>query len=254
MKKLLCLLLGLFMALSLAACGAVDTTPPEGTEGPQASEGANQPAGNTFEIALITDIGTIDDKSFNQGAWEGVEAFAQEKGKTFKYYQPTEQSDDAYLTAIDLAVKAGAKVIVTPGFLFGKPIYDAQDQYPETHFILLDAVPNNGDFDNYDVKINDNAVGIGYAEDQAGFLAGYAAVLDGYRELGFMGGIAVPAVIRFGYGYVQGAEYAAQELGLAQGDVTIRYHYTMTFSPAPEIATRSASWYAAGTAVIFSCG
>ena len=101
--------------------------------------------GDIFELALVTDLGTIDDKSFNQGAWEGLVEYANEKNITRKYYQPSEQSDDAYLSAIDLAVKGGAKIIVTPGFLFESPIFIAQDRYPDVSFILLDGVPNNGD-------------------------------------------------------------------------------------------------------------
>ncbi|MDR2650612.1 MAG: BMP family ABC transporter substrate-binding protein, partial [Clostridiales bacterium] len=164
-----------------------------------------------FDLALITDLGTIDDKSFNQGAWEGLKQYADEKNITHKYYQPTEQSDDAYLNGIDLAVSGGAKVIVTPGYLFETPVYTAQERYPDVKFILVDGNPHDAD---YNYKTGANSVGITYAEEQAGFLAGYAAVKDGMTKLGFMGGMAVPAVIRYGYGFVQGADYAGKEIGL----------------------------------------
>jgi basic membrane protein A and related proteins len=213
---------------------------------------SNKAASETFELALVTDIGTIDDKSFNQGSWEGLVQYAREKNISHKYYQPAEQSDDAYLTTIDLAVRGGAKVIVTPGFLFEVPIYAAQDRYPNVHFILVDGVPHSADYSAF--KTNNNVVGVLYAEDQAGFLAGYAAVKDGNRKLGFMGGMAVPAVVRFGYGFVQGAEYAAQELGLASGAITINYHYTGGFSATPEAQTMAASWYNSGVDIIFACG
>ena len=206
----------------------------------------------TFELALITDIGTIDDKSFNQGSWEGLYQYARENNISHKYYQPAEQSNDAYLTTIELAVRGGAKVIVTPGFLFEVPIFIAQDRYPEVKFILVDGTPHNADYSEF--RTNSNTVGIHYAEDQAGFLAGYAAVKDGYRRLGFVGGMAVPAVVRFGYGFVQGAEYAAQELGLQPGSVTVNYHYTGVFEARPEIQTLAASWYNSGVEVIFACG
>ncbi|MCL1959073.1 MAG: BMP family ABC transporter substrate-binding protein [Spirochaetes bacterium] len=213
---------------------------------------SNKAAAETFELALVTDIGTIDDKSFNQGSWEGLVQYAKEKNITHKYYQPAEQSDDAYLATIDLAVRGGAKVIVTPGFLFEVPIYTAQDRYPKVNFILVDGTPHSADYSNF--KTNSNVVGVLYAEDQAGFLAGYAAVKDGNRKLGFMGGMAVPAVVRFGYGFVQGAEYAAQELGLASGAITINYHYTGGFSATPEAQTMAASWYNSGVDIIFACG
>jgi len=180
--------------------------------------------------------------------------YAQEHNITHKYYQPADQGDDAYLNAIDLAVQGGAKVIVTPGFLFEVPVFQAQDIYPDVKFVLLDGSPNNGDYDNFEGKVSPNTVAVFYAEEQSGFLAGYAAVKDGCRNLGFMGGMAVPAVIRFGHGYIQGAEYAAQELGLADGSININYTYTGTFAPSPEIKVMAASWYNDGVEVIFSCG
>ena len=216
------------------------------------SQQQQQQSGAGFDLALVTDIGTIDDKSFNQGAWEGLVQYANEKKISHKYYQPAEQSDDAYLTAIDLAVKGGAKVVVTPGFLFETPIYIAQDRYPNVNFILVDGTPHDASYSNF--KTGPNAVGILYAEDQAGFLAGYAAVKDGNKKLGFVGGMAVPAVVRYGYGFIQGAEYAARELGLAPGSVTINYHYTGNFVASPEAQTLAASWYNQGADVIFACG
>ena len=229
MKKIGVILLALLILLS-AACGKKET----------------------FELALVTDIGTIDDKSFNQGSWEGLLQYALENDVTHKYYQPAEQSNDAYLNTIELAIKGGAKIIVTPGFLFEVPIFIAQDRYPDVHFILVDGVPHSDDYSTF--RTANNTVGVLYAEDQAGFLAGYAAVKDGYRQLGFLGGMAVPAVVRFGYGFIQGAEYAAQELGLAPGSITINYNYTGTFEPKPEIQTLAASWYNSGIEVIFACG
>jgi len=212
--------------------------------------------GNTGkELALITDLGTIDDKSFNQGAWEGVKMYAGEFDKTYEYYQPTEQSTTAYLDAIELAVKGGAAVIVTPGFLFEEPVYLAQDQYPDVKFILLDGSPNDGDWANGpNYNTASNTVGVTYAEHEAGFLAGYAAVMDGYRSLGFMGGMAVPAVKKFGHGFVQGAEYAGQELGLAKGSIPIKYFYTGGFAATPEAQAMASSWYNDGVEVIFACG
>ena len=200
---------------------------------------------------MITDVGTIDDKSFNQGSWEGLEAYAKEHKLTYKYYQPTEQSDEAYIASIDLAVQNGAKVIVCPGFLFEIPIHEQQAKYPEVMFILIDGYPHAGD---YTPDIAPNTHAIIYKEEQSGYLAGYAAVIDGYRQLGFMGGMAVPAVVRFGYGFVQGADEAAQELGLEKGDVTVKYTYVGGFEPSPEHQAKAASWYNEGTEVIFACG
>jgi len=237
MKRVLALLLAFILVFGLVACGGG-----EKEEEPVAEE--------TYEIAMITDIGSIDDKSFNQGTWEGVVAYAEKAGISHKYYKPTEQSTDAYLAAIQLAVEGGAEVIVTPGFLFEEPIYLAQDLYEDVTFILIDGYPHNADRTEY--RTNDNAVGMVFAEEQSGYLAGYAAVKDGYTKLGFMGGMAVPAVVRFGYGFVQGADAAAAEMGVASVDV--KYHYTGNFDATPEAQTLAASWYAEGTEVIFACG
>jgi basic membrane protein A and related proteins len=234
MKKLVSAVLVLTLVFSMTACSKTSS----GDSG-------------KYEIALITDVGTIDDKSFNQGAWEGVEAYAKANNITYKYYKPTEKSDDAYLVSIDLAIKAGAKVIVCPGYLFELPVFTAQTKYPEVKFVILDGAPHNGDY-NYDIK--DNTYSIFYAEQEAGFLAGYAIVKEGYTKLGFMGGMAVPAVIRYGYGFIQGANFAAKELGLAADAVQVKYTYVGNFDATPENQAKAAAWYNDGTEVIFACG
>ncbi|MGI6152126.1 MAG: BMP family lipoprotein [Christensenellales bacterium] len=250
MKKHLAILLAVMMcAVLFAGCQQPPADPNEG----EVTPGGEQPESGTYEIAMITDLGTIDDKSFNQGTWEGLKQYADDHNVTCKYYKPTEQSNDAYLAAIQLAVDGGAKIIATPGFLFEVPIYQAQDLYPDVNFILVDGNPNDGDFANGPTyRTEKNVVGITYAEEQSGFLAGYAAVKDGYTKLGFMGGMAVPAVIRFGYGFVQGADYAAQELGIS--GIEVKYHYTGGFDATPEAQSLAASWYNSGTEVIFACG
>ncbi len=207
-------------------------------------------ASKTYEIAMITDAGEIDDKSFNQGTWEGIVEYAKANDISYKYYKPTEVSTDAYVAAIDLAVTGGAKIVVTPGYLFEPAIFVAQDKYPDVSFILLDGTPHNEDYSEY--RIEKNVYSIFYAEQQSGFLAGYAAVKEGYTKLGFMGGMAVPAVIRFGYGFLQGAEYAANEMGVSS--VEVKYHYTGDFAATPKNQTTAATWFADGTQVIFAAG
>lgn len=242
-KKLISLVLAGAMLLGMAGCA----------EKPEASgEGSKDDKGSKYELALITDVGTIDDKSFNQGSWEGLEKYAKEKDITYKYYKPSEKSDKAFITAIDLAIKGGAKVVVTPGFLFERPIFEAQTKYPDTKFIIVDAAPVEGQ--NKAPVIEDNVLSIFYAEEQAGYLAGYAAVEEGYKQLGFMGGISLPPVVRYGYGFVQGAEAAAKELGLAKGDVNIKYTYVGNFDASPENQAKAAAWYSEGTECIFACG
>ena len=204
------------------------------------------------EITLITDKGNIDDKSFNQGSWEGVVEFAEREKIAHTYIKPEEASDAGYLAAIDLAVEGGAKVIVTPGFLFEVAIYEAQTKYPEVKFILLDGSPHTADYSDDTMK--DNVASIMYSEEESGYLAGYAAVMDGKTNLGFMGGMSVPAVQAFGYGYLQGAEDAAEELGLEDGAIKSIYHYTGNFDETDTNKSTAKTMYQEGMEVIFACG
>lgn len=229
-KRILAILLLSAMVFSIAGCKSKEE--------------------KAVKLALVTDLGTIDDKSFNQGAWEGLKKYAEEKKIPYKYYKPQEATEAAYLATIGLAVEAGAELVVCPGFLFESPVFQAQTKYPDVKFILLDGVPHDADYKTF--KTEANVAPILFAEQQAGFLAGYAAVKDGYTKLGFMGGMAVPAVIRYGYGYVQGADYAAKEMGVASVDII--YHYTGEFLATPDTQSMAASWYQNGTEVIFGCG
>jgi basic membrane protein A len=209
-------------------------------------------AADTSEIVLITDKGNIDDKSFNQGSWEGVVEFATANNLTHKYIKPEEASDAGYLAAIDLAVKGGAKTVVTPGYLFEVAVYEAQTKYPDVKFILLDGAPHTADYSVFETK--SNVASIMYAEEQVGYLAGYAAVADGMTKLGFMGGMPVPAVQAFGYGFLQGAEAAANEMGMADGAIKVTYHYTGNFEENDTNKSTAKTMYQEGIEVIFAAG
>ena len=213
------------------------------------SQNANKDTG-TFEIAVLIDLGPIDDKSFNQGSWEGVKDYAENYGISYKYYRVPDKDLDSYLSTIDLAAKCGAKLIVTPGYMFEPAIYKAQDIYTNVNFILIDGEPQDGTYTDY--KTSHNTVAILYSEEEAGFLAGYSIVKEGYTNLGFMGGVAHPAVVRFGYGFVQGADYAATESKLPKDSVSIKYTYIGNYDPTPENQTLATSWYKSGVQVIFA--
>ncbi|MBR6524353.1 MAG: BMP family ABC transporter substrate-binding protein [Clostridia bacterium] len=204
------------------------------------------------KIALITDVGTIDDESFNQACWQGVEAYATANNIEYVYYQPTADSTDARLQAVDQAVAEGATVIVMPGYLFGATLVTCMEDYPEVTFIAVDVGAGDMtlDYATYYEPL-ENTVCVTFAEEQAGYLAGYAAVKDGYTKLGFLGGMAVPAVIRYGYGFVQGADAAAAELGV---EIEINYTYGGQFFGSPEITAKMEGWYQAGTEIVFACG
>jgi basic membrane protein A len=256
MKKILSVLLVAVLVVGLmsmaASCGK---QAPAASETPSASASTSpspSAAAGTYELALITDVGNIDDKSFNKASWNGVKAYAEQNGVTYAYYRPSEDSAAAREETIASAIDKGAKVVVCPGYLFEEAIYNVQTKYPDVQFLLLDGEPHTADYSVY--KTESNVHCILYKEEQAGYLAGYAAVMDGYTKLGFCGGMAVPAVIRYGYGFVQGVEAAAAEKGLAKGTVEIKYWYAGGFAPTDDIRTKMDGWYTGGTQVVFSCG
>lgn len=201
------------------------------------------------EIVLITDYGTINDGSYNQGAWEGITSYCEENNKTCQYYMPDNTDKDSFLDTAKKAISNGAEIIVCTGYLYEEAMFEAQKKFSKTSFILIDGAPHNADYS--DTTIRENVMAISFSEEQAGFLAGYAAVREGYTGLGFMGGKASPPVIRYGYGFVQGADYAAIETG---SSVHVRYVYTDTYSEDSVVEEMANAWYADDTEVIFACG
>ena len=201
------------------------------------------------EIVLVTDFGTVDDNSYNQMAWEGIKEYAEQNGIAYDYYKPEGTDTDSIMAQIKRGIGNGAKLFVCPGTMLEVPVYIAADKYDDASFILIDGIPHNED--NTDQKIADNVSVVSFAEEEAGFLAGYAAVRDGYRGLGFMGGVPIDPVIRFGYGFVQGADYAAIEMGV---NVHVRYTYTDTFEDTPSVEEMASAWFDDDTEVIFACG
>ena len=237
MKKALSLVLCIVMILSMVSLVACSNS--------------------TYEIAVVTDVGQLMDKGFNQGTWEGAEAFAKENNKTYKYYQPangSDATDNDRIAAMRQAITNGAKVIVAPGFLQATAMTTVAIENPEVKFVFIDG------WTLTDAEGNalPNVTAVVYKEQESGYLAGYAAVMDGYRKLGYTGGGGGtnPACNRFGYGFVQGAEAAAKALGLEAGAVTVKYSYQhgANFSASAELQAQINGWYSVGTEVVFACG
>ena len=248
MKKFLAFVMAASMALSLSACvGSTPASSTASTTTEATSEAAASTSGSKTDVAFVTDVGNIDDQSFNQYTWQGVQDFCSANSLNANYYRPTEDSDAARLEQMDNAVNDGAKAVVVAGYLFGSSIAEAQAKYPDVEFLALDV----STVDLGDTAPAENTALITYKEEQAGYLAGYAAVYDGYKELGFLGGMAVPAVIRYGYGFVQGADAAAAELGQ---NIEINYFYGGQFYGDANITSRMEGWYSNGTQVVFACG
>ena len=204
------------------------------------------------DVAIVIDsTSTIDDKSYIQGIWEGMGDYSKNSGDTIKYYKAKDNSNDSLYDCIKLAILGNAKTVVIPNNMFVTALCKIQDEYPDVNFIFLDGVITD---ENGNTVLRDNLACFETAEEQSGFLAGYSAVMDGYRSLGFMGGMAIPAVTDFGYGFVQGAEYAGKQLGLSDKEISIKYQYMGVFEATPEVLAAASSWYRSGTEVIFACG
>ena len=247
MKKFISMAMAGCMALSLAACGGSSASTAESTATSTEATSEAAASGSKTDVAFVTDVGNIDDQSFNQYTWQGVQDFCSANSLNANYYRPTEDSDAARLEQMDNAVNDGAKAVVVAGYLFGSSIAEAQAKYPDVEFLALDV----STVDLGDTAPAENTALITYKEEQAGYLAGYAAVYDGYKELGFLGGMAVPAVIRYGYGWLQGARDAAKELGV---EVECNYTYAGQFNPDASITAKMEGWYTNGTEIVFACG
>ena len=263
MKKFFALLLSLAMVLALVACGQKDPTPdtPDTPDDPQTKV--------EYKVAMITDYGDITDQSFNQTTYEACKAFAEDNSIEFSYFKPAGDNTADRVAMIEKAVDEGFNVIVMPGYAFGGAIVEAAPEFPDVKFIALDVAaddlletavakagesydfnPSNWDLNKY-VDMSNVYCAV-YQEELCGYMAGYAAVKLGYKNLGFLGGMAVPAVVRYGYGFVQGVDAAAADLGLT--DVSLNYVYGGQFFGDADITAVMDTWYAGGTEVVFACG
>ena len=250
MKKFLAIMLALVMVLGLfAGCGAAEKPADESAANPaDAIPDEMTSSDGKYQVAFITDVGQLKDKSFNQGTYDGVKLYASANNKSYKYYQPAngnEATDDDRIDAMKLACENGAEVVVAAGFMQEGALKAAAEAYPDVHFVFIDGYPIGFD----------NVAGIAFQEEQSGYLAGYATVMEGYTKLGFMGGGGGtnPACQRFGYGFVQGAEAAAAVKGV-KVEMNYSWMYGASFSASPELQTMATGWYQNGTEVIFCCG
>ena len=262
-KKIISLLLAGVMALSMVACGgAKEEAPAASEEVTETSEAID------MKVAMITDSGDITDQSFNQTTYEACKAWAEANGVEFNYYKPESDADESRNASVDQAVADGANVIVMPGYMFAATVVAQSDMYPDVKFVALDVsagdicekgVGEGYDYnpDNWDVTEyynTDNVYCCTYQEELSGYMAGYGTVKLGYKHLGFLGGMNVPAVTRFGYGFVQGADAAAKELGI-ENEVAVEYVCGGQFYGDADITAYMDTWYSEkGVEVVFACG
>ena len=245
MKKFLALMLALVMALSLVACGQKN----QDSNGTYDTDKDTDVTDVAYKVAMITDYGDITDQSFNQTTYEACKAFAEANGVDFQYFKPAGDNTADRVAMIESAVDQGYNVIVMPGYAFGAAIAETAPKFSDVKFIALDV--SAGDLgEGFEVPANLYCAV--YQEELCGYMAGYAAVKLGYKNLGFLGGMAVPAVQRYGYGFVQGVDAAAAELKLT--DVEVNYAYGNQFFGDADITAAMDTWYAGGTEIVFACG
>ena len=203
--------------LTTALCGLLSMSLLSGCSGSNNSSGTTNPNADStskfqmldtdLKVGMVTDAGTIDDRSFNQSTWEGIQATI----KNHKYLRPSGVTDADYLESIANLYDADYKFIVGPGFKLERAFGVAQAKYPDANFVILDGSPTD---ENGNINIGSNAVAIHFAEQESGFLAGVAAAVEMKEaEFGFIGGMKFPAVQRFNYGFQQGLNYANEHLG-----------------------------------------
>ena len=245
MKKFLALMLALVMALSLVACGQKN----QDSNGTYDTDKDTDVTDVAYKVAMITDYGDITDQSFNQTTYEACKAFAEANGVDFQYFKPAGDNTADRVAMIESAVDQGYNVIVMPGYAFGAAIAETAPKFSDVKFIALDV--SAGDLgEGFEVPANLYCAV--YQEELCGYMAGYAAVKLGYKNLGFLGGMAVPAVQRYGYGFVQGVDADAAELKLT--DVKVNYAYGNQFFGDADITAAMDTWYAGGTEIVFACG
>ena len=278
MKKILALILALCMVFALVGCGTTaepeeNSAPAEEVAEETAPEAAEEEAApaeeavdpdkiddnmtsedGKYELAFVTDVGQLKDKSFNQGTWNGVKLYAVENGLSYKYYQPANgdaATDDDRYDAMKAAVDGGASIVVAAGFMQETALKKAASEFTDTMFVFIDGYPLTAE----DGTTLANVAGISFQEEQSGYFAGYAAVMEGFTKLGFCGGGGGtnPACCRYGYGFVQGAAAAAEALATSV-EINYSWLYGSSFSASPELQTMANGWYANGTEIIFACG
>ncbi|MCF0148039.1 MAG: BMP family ABC transporter substrate-binding protein [Clostridium sp.] len=241
-KKLIALTLSALMVTGLIGCGSNE----EGTTDTNKNK--------DFKVGMVTDAGTIDDKSFNQGTWEGILKAKEELGVDTNYIKPAGTTEADYMKEIGNLFDTGYKFIVTPGFKFETAIFAAQDKYPDAKFVIIDGAPNNGKQGaEREEKVGENSVAVFFAEQEAGFVAGVAAALELKEgELGFIGGMEIPAVQKFNWGFQQGVKYANDNLGTKMGLKAENVVYQGSFDNVAAGQQLAATMYDNGVKAIFT--
>lgn len=201
---------------------------------------------NTLKVGQITDTYGVNDRSFNQAGWEGITNTIEER----MYLIPYASSTEDFLREVTNLYELGYNVLVATGFQFEEAMYEAQALYPDLKIILIDGTPHGGD---YNYVVGENTMCIYFAEHESGFLAGIATALKIQEgEVGFIGGVEIPAVQKFNWGFQQGIEYANTNLGTSIEMKPEHFVYINSFYDIDAAASEATRMYDAGVNAIFT--
>ena len=228
MKKFIAILLVLVVSFSAFAQGSKEET------------AAAAPA---LKVGMVTDSGSIDDRSFNQGTYEGIKAAADELGLECRYLKPSGTATPEYVTAIADLADAGFGFVGCPGFLFEEAVGETADMFPELKLVILDSV----------VTGHDNVVSVLFKEEESGFLVGVATALKLQEgSVGFVGGIEIPPVQKYNWGFQQGIAYANDNFGTKITMDEKNFVYSGSFSDIALGQQLATTMYASGVDAIFA--
>ncbi|MGN1307070.1 MAG: BMP family protein [Faecousia sp.] len=256
LAAMLCLAVGIgvFALLKLPAVvppnptAPAESTPSASGEDPLPTEPtgeeptSTEPTGDALRVALIAGDFSAGDHAMCQSIREGIDDYCA--GMDYADYQPTGDSTYERMNAMEQAVSDGYNVLILPGWGYADAIVELQARYPEVCFVGLDMYGE-------EAPLAENACILNFNETVAGYLAGYAAVAEGYEQLGFLGDTAVPQMIRYGYGFMQGADAAAADF--ARENVCLRYTYCNSFSAEDTAKLTAKDWFGSGTQVVLAC-
>ncbi|MFS1663690.1 BMP family lipoprotein [Streptococcus sp. zg-JUN1979] len=222
-KKVIGLGLAAVAALSLAACGN------------RSSKSSSSSA--DLKVAMVTDVGGVDDKSFNQSAWEGLQAWGKEhdltKGNGYDYFQSTNESE--YTNNLDTAISGGYQLIFGIGFALHDAIEEAAEANTDTNFVLIDD----------EITGKENVASVLFADNEAAYLAGIAAAkTTKTKTVGFVGGQEGTVISRFEEGFKAGVKSV-------DDTIEVKVNYVGSFGDAAKGKTIAAAQYASGADVIY---
>lgn len=221
----------------LAACGSDEEKEKDTSNNNAGSDTNTEETGDSFSIAMVTDVGGVDDKSFNQSAWEGVQKFGADNGLSkgdggFDYLQSASDAD--YNTNLNNLLRRDFDLVFGVGFMMGDAIGEVATENPDAMIALIDS--------EVDAP---NVANILFKEQEGAFLAGVvAASMSQSGKIGFVGGVDIPVINRFHAGFVEGAK-------AVNPDIEIQVNYTGAFDDASKGKIAANAMYSSGVDIIF---